>query len=301
MTDLIFKYWWVLLLVAITGLVLLLRLRNKLIFRGRPDIKCEMLNADLQWDATASAASLGKIYAYVLDFSLNTIKWYQSGRQPKRRWGMLLRTGALFLTAGAGVVPLSDRLGLGVIDAVWSTVMLAAAGVFVSIDILQGNTTGWVRYMLAQQKIERLRDEFLMDWNALKVASTDTKGMLQRARKFFLAVGKVVGDETQEWATEFQNALKEMEKSRKEASEIERAGAIEISLNNPQLVVEWVLEIDGGERGRTSGKTLAITDVHVGIRKLKAYGLDEHGKRFSDESTVNVEGGGTVTKELTLS
>ena len=104
-----------------------------------------------------------------------------------------------------------------------------------------------------------------------------------------------------EASLEFQNALKEMEKSRKEASEIERAGAIEVSVSNPQVVAEWILEIDGGERGSTSGKNLAVTDVHVGIRKLKVYGLDEHGKRFSDESTVNVEGGGTVTKELTLS
>ena len=155
--------------------------------------------------------------------------------------------------------------------------------------------------MLAQQKVERLRDAFLLEWNALKLAHTNAQGMLERAKTFLLVVGKVVDDETQEWATEFQNALKEMEKARKTAAEIERAGAIEVSVKNPQTVIGWTLEIDGSQRGQTSGKSLAVTDVLVGIRKLKAYGQDAQGKTFSDEKTVKVEGGTTVTKELELS
>ena len=179
--------------------------------------------------------------------------------------------------------------------------LIAIAGMVVSIDILGGFTSGWVRYMLAQQKVERLRDAFLLEWNALKVAQTNTEGMLERAKTFLLAVGKVVDDETQEWATEFQNALKEMEKARKTAAEIERTGAIEVSVKNPEKVTGWTLEIDGSQRGQTSGKSLAVIDVLVGIRKLKAYGPDSNGKTLSDEKIVKVEGGATVTKELELS
>jgi hypothetical protein len=302
MTDFIVDYWWMLLLVAVVGSGIFLLYRDNPLFRGKPDIKWEKLDADLKWDDDAATAdSLGRIYEYVLGYSLNTIEWYQTRRRAKRRWGLSLRTGALLLTAGAGAVPLSDKLGIGPIEAVWSTLMLAAAGVLVSVDLLQGHTSGWVRYMLAQQKVERLRDEFLMDWNGLKAAKTDTKAMLERARTLLLAVGKVVDQETQEWATEFLNALKEMEKARKEAAEIERSGAVEVSVENPHVVAEWILEIDGGERGRTSGKTLAVTDVRVGIRKLKAYGEDANGNRFCAESAVNVRGGATVGKELELS
>lgn len=286
-------YWWVILL-SLIGLVLF-NLHNP-----GPDIKWETLSPDLKWDAN-SDESLNAIYQYVVAFSDSTILWYQSRRQPKRYVGVCLRASALLATVIAGLVPLSQEIVGVEISAVWSTVLIAIAGMVVSIDVLGGFTSGWVRYMLTQQKVERLRDAFLLEWNALKAAQTNTQSMLERAKTFLLGVGKVVDDETQEWATEFQNALKEMEKARKTAAEIERSGAIEILLKNHQTVTGWTLEIDGSQRGQTSGKSLAVTDVLIGIRKLKVYGLDASGKTRSDEKTVKVEGGATVTKELELS
>jgi len=47
---------------------------------------------------------------------------------------------------------------------------------------------------------------------------------------FPVAVGQVVDDETRQWAMELQNAIKEMEKARKEAAEMERTGAVESPL-----------------------------------------------------------------------
>lgn len=295
MKSTLVSYWylWVILLLFIGWLILRL-------FRPSTDIKWENLDPDLHWDS-ALDESLSKIYNYVVAFSDSTILWYRSRRRPKRYWGVTLRLGALLATAAAGLVPLSENLISVKIPVQWSTLLIAAAGVFVSVDHFGGFTSGWVRYMLAQQKVERLRDAFLLEWNALKLAHTNAQGMLERAKTFLLVVGKVVDDETQEWATEFQNALKEMEKARKTAAEIERAGAIEVSVKNPQTVIGWTLEIDGSQRGQTSGKSLAVTDVLVGIRKLKAYGQDAQGKTFSDEKTVKVEGGTTVTKELELS
>jgi hypothetical protein len=295
MNSVFVSYWyfWVTLLLFIGwGFVRLIR--------PRTDITWEALDPDLQWDSK-SEESLSKIYKYVVAFGDSTILWYQTRRRPKRYLGVSLRVGALLTTAAAGLVPLSKDLITVQIPPVWSTVLIAAAGVFVSIDVLGGFTSGWVRYMLAQQKVERLRDAFLIDWNLLKVANTDVKGMLERAKTFLLAIGKIVDDETQEWATEFQNALKEMEKARKTAAELERTGAIEVSVKNAQSVTGWTLEIDGSQRGQTSGKNLAVTDILVGIRRLKVYGQDAQGKILSDEKTVKVEGGATVTKELELS
>lgn len=288
MLALLAHWWWVLPLLAVIGIAIIWRRRPK------ADVVWTTLDPNLQWD-TATDESLEKVYDYVVDFSNSTIEWYQRERRPKRQLGFSLRLGAMFLTVGAGLVPLSP------IPPVWSTVMLAAAGLFISVDLLAGHTSGWVRYMLAQQKVERVRDAFLLEWNALKVAKTDAADMLERAKTFLLAVGKVVDDETQEWAVEFQSALKEMGKARKAAAESERTGAVEVMVKNPQIVTEWVLEIDGSQRGRTSGKNLAVTDVAVGIRKLKVYGDDTQGKKFSDEKTVKVDGGATVTKELELS
>jgi hypothetical protein len=139
-----------------------------------------------------------------------------------------------------------------------------------------------------------------MEWNALKLGASNASAMLERAKSFLLTVGKVVDDETQEWATEFQNALKELERARKAEAEKPRTGGIEITVKNPQLVRGWALEIDGSLRGRATGKALAVTDVLAGMRKARIYGEDQNGRTLADEKIVNVEGGGTVARELEL-
>ncbi len=155
--------------------------------------------------------------------------------------------------------------------------------------------------MLAQQRVERCRDAFLMEWNALKLGAGTPQVLMERAKTFLLAVGKIVDDETQEWATEFQNALKELERVRKAEADKSRSGAIEITVSNPDLVDGWALEIDGSERGRTSGRTLAITDVLAGIHKARVHGKDRQNNVRSDEKVVKVEGGETAAAAFELS
>jgi hypothetical protein len=285
---------WGWVILALTIGVLAIWWRRRLSDPEKSDIKRPTLETDLQWDSAPDDA-LRKVHAYVLEVAEGTVQWYRAHRGTKRWLGFGLRLSALVLTVAAGLVPLFP------IAPVWSTVALAVAGLLISIDVLAGHTSGWVRYMLAQQKVDRAKDTFLLEWNALKVAKADVAGMLELAKTFLLAVGKIVDDETMEWAAEFQSALKEMEKARKAAIEIERGGAIEVTVRNANAVTEWVLEIDGSQRGRTSGRSLAVTEVAVGVRKLRAYGDDPRGKRLSDEKTIKVEGGATVAKELELS
>jgi hypothetical protein len=216
--------------------------------------------------------------------------------------GFLLRISALVLTVLAGLVPLSEDLGMREINPEVSTVLLAVAGVLVSIDGLGGFTSGWVRYMLAQLKIERARDTFLMEWNNLRMGASEHQALLDRAKAFLLAVGKIVDDETQEWATEFQSALKDLERARKAEAESARTGALEVTVKNPQTVGGWTLEINGNQRGTTTGKTLAISDLPIGQHKVRAWGKDAQGNRtLADEKIVKIEGGVTVTRELDLS
>ena len=126
--------------------------------------------------------------------------------------------------------------------------------------------------------------------------------MLEKAKVFLLCVGKIVDDETMEWATEFQNALKELERARKAAAETPRTSGIEITVRNPATVNGWTLEIDGNLRGNTTGKRMAVSDVPIGDRKVRASGKSPQGnKDLSDEKIVKVEGGATITCELELS
>lgn len=299
--DLLGSPWfWISAFVLLLGAFQIYRWRSG---RGH-DIAWPSLPSALAWeDPNAAEASIGKIYDYAMGFSSSSIGWYQSRRRPKRLAGFGLRAGALVATVCAGLIPLSDGL-LGIeqgIDPVWSTLLLAVAGLLVSIDHLGGFTSGWVRYMLAQQKVERSRDAFLMEWNALRAESASIPTLLERSKTFLLTVGKIVDDETQEWAMEFQNALKELERARKTEAETQRTGAIEITVKNPQAVDGWSLEIDGSLRGQTRGRTLAVTDVTVGNRKVRVWGQDKDRTLLSDERIVKVEGGSVTERELELS
>jgi hypothetical protein len=269
--------------------------------RGK-DIVWPSFPDNLTWtDAATAETSIGEIYKYAVGFSKGSIEWYQDRRRPKRVAGFLLRVAALVATFAAGFVPLSKQLGGPDIPPEVSTVLLALAGLFVSIDRLGGFTSGWVRYMLAQQRIERAKDTFHMEWNSLKLAGGERHALLDRATAFLAVIGKIVDDETKEWATEFQNALNELERVRKEEADTPRSGALEITVRNPQAVTAWTLEVDGNQRGSTTGKSLAVTDVPIGQRKIRISGRDGQGsKTLSDEKIVRIEGGMTVSRELEL-
>jgi len=293
--------WWWLLVAALVGVIVILLARKKM--KRGTDIVWPAFPENLSWtDAAAAEASLGEIYKYSIGFSNGSVAWYQDRRRPKRVAGFLLRVSALIATVLAGLVPLSKDLGMPEIYPQVSTVLLAMAGVLVSIDGLGGFTSGWVRYMLAQLKIERARDTFLMEWNNMRMVSSERQALLDRAKIFLLAVGKIVDDETQEWAIEFQSALKDLERARKAEAETPRTGALEITVKNPQLVAGWTLEIDGNQRGSTTGKTLAVNDVAIGQRKVRTSGKDVQGnKTLSDEKIVKIEAGVIVARELELS
>lgn len=91
-----------------------------------------------------------------------------------------------------------------------------------------------------------------------------------------------------------------MEKARKEAAQMERTGAIEITITEPENLAKLQMEIDGSARGSTSGQTIAVTDVLVGIHKLKLTGEDANGDTLSCEALVKVLPGAVVTKKLVL-
>lgn len=136
------QWWWLLLIFFVLVIIAIVWRWYRTPAKKESDIERATLDSDLHWDTPDE--SLKKVYEYVIGVSDSTIEWYQTRRRPKRQLGFFIRLGALLLTVGAGLVPLSP------IPPVWSTVMLAVAGLLISIDVLAGHTSGWIRYMLAQ-------------------------------------------------------------------------------------------------------------------------------------------------------
>ena len=295
-------FWWVYLLAG-AGLI-----ASWLVLRRRTsDIEWNSLESDLEWDEASQDSSLRAVHDFVKSFSDSSVQWYQERRRAKRVWGVGLRAAAILLTAFAGLVPILDDL-LAVIpqmNSEWSTFALGLAALLVTLDHFGGFTSGWIRYMLAQQKIERLQHAFLMDWEALKSRTRGDHAKraeegLKAAGAFLLSVGKIVDDETQEWATEFRTALKEIDKARKAAEEEEHFGAVDVTVTNHEEVDSWSLEVDGEEVATSTSKRASVTAVAAGLRRIGARG-EKGGKELRDEVSVRVVGGAVAEADLTLS
>ncbi len=176
---------------------------------------------ELSWKPSEYIDSLDKLYKYVLTETNSAMQWYSEKRRNKKVWGCGLRIGAVIATGVAGIIPVISQIAVSV-NTLWATVAIAIAAILIALDRFAGFTSGWVRYMLAELEINQIQEAFYFDWEKSRFSYAETdptpeqvKESLSQCKDFLLKVRGVVNDETSLWASEFQTALKEIEKATK--------------------------------------------------------------------------------------
>ena len=188
------------------------------------------------WDGKAPIASLEVVFNYVVGQANRSEAWYWQHKTVKARYSQLIQWTAVLLTGLAALLPITARLGLfpglatwlkasGIIGRVDSGLMtslfIGLAGALIGFDRVSGLSSGWTRYVLTGTAIRNACEEFRMDWTALTAelgappAPERVLAMIQRAKVFRMAIEALVMKETQDWATEFQNNMAQMEKDLK--------------------------------------------------------------------------------------
>lgn len=178
---------------------------------------------ELQWGVDSRAASLSAVYAHAIAVSTAAQKWYAGKRPSKRAWGRALRVAAILLGTAAAVLPIVSQItvtsGKAAIAPGWSAVAVAAALASVALDRYFGFSSGWMRFMAADQRLVRQRSDFEYAWNQIRAAVNDPPAdddvhrLLELARTNVLAVQDVIASETADWLTDFRGALSEAEQS----------------------------------------------------------------------------------------
>ncbi|QEL14857.1 SLATT domain-containing protein [Limnoglobus roseus] len=277
------------------------------LFQLIPDIQPHDFPA-IDW-ANASAEALGKLRAYVVTEIKLSAAWYIRKRSLKRRIGQAIRLGAMILAAIAGVLPVLATIlvtdGKPNFNAAWATVLLAWAAFFVGLDYFFGFTSGWVRYLIAQQNIARLVYEFEFDWETLRAAwaagqptPEQIQAALIRLKKALLDTQQVVEVETAEWATEFKAAILKLDAaSRAKAETSAGPCAVNVTLAGGS-VAQWTVSVDGGASQSASGTRKALL-VSAGTHTFVAEG-SVGGQPARDEAAVVVNGPGVTEVALTL-
>jgi hypothetical protein len=272
---------------------------------------------DITWKNVDPVESLDKIYKYVIHTSENGSNWYYIKRNHKRRMGVTIRYGAIFLTAFAGLYPLIITIVHNLcittnLDPTWSAIAIGVAALLFAVDKFGGYTSAWIRYVVAGQNIDNERELFYLKWQAgLQKFETSpdsieqVQPMIEECRSFLARIQTIISNETNQWVTEFQNALKNIEDSAKAAGEaakgaVQENGAINLTVENGEKYAGgWIVLIDGVKNKVCTGTSAVISGLKPGIITVKVTG-NLNGKDVSDEKAIILIQGSVQDLKLTL-
>lgn len=171
---------------------------------------------DLPWGDGEMVASLETVYHWVEDQAIRAATWYLNEKKAKSRWSRALRILAiLFATAGAALPFIAANNG--VVDFEWGYVLLALAAGAVAMDRYFGFSTAWMRYIAAEQAIQRRLQEMQFSWASTQLArgnripsAHEVAAELEKLAAVAAAIGEEVHTETMAWAEEFQTNIGEL-------------------------------------------------------------------------------------------
>lgn len=184
----------------------------------------------LDWSPERVAGSLEAIRKAVNSRATDLYDSYNLAIRSKRRWAKVLRTGAMVLSAAAGIwLLLSAKFyenGTHLYwSPLWAAVTLAVAAGLIPVDNFYGFTKSWMRYSRVTRELAFYIDAWQLDWELLACSLGDGKdtGKVERAirtaRTFSKTVDKIVIDENREWMADMKKSLEEIEDNLKEQRE----------------------------------------------------------------------------------
>ena len=269
------------------------------------------------------APHVEQLRSYAEEIIEGELGWYLRKKKGRSSVSQSLRFSALILTVLGGLVPLLIAVFEAPPDWPWLSwaagmrfgqvgyVLLALAGGLVLLDKYFGFSTGWMRYIVAMQAIEKARESFRLDWIGLRLAFANTQPqtaeqaevierMILRARSVILEVKEHSEKETQAWILEFQTNLAQFEKDVKSQMEASKPGGIDVEVvdgNKADSPIE--LALDGMIADRFVGTAGSIGFVAPGLHRVSA--RTRKGDRdYSASALVNIGPGQICPVKLTL-
>ena len=251
------------------------------------------------------------------------LSWYYRKKKGRSDTSQAIRFMALMFSGLGALVPLliavfGSRPQWDWLDAFEAVrfgqlgyVFLAiAAGLFL-LDKYFGYSTGWMRYIVAMQAMEKARESFRLDWTGLSRTLSAAPGgatkpdevverMIQRVKSVILEVKEHSEKETQAWILEFQTNLSQFEKDLRSQLEASRPGGIDVEVTDggsADTPIELLL--DGMVADRFSGSAGSIGYVAPGLHRVTAR-AQKANRDYVASALVTVGGGQICKVKLTL-
>ncbi len=165
-------------------------------------------------------ATMTVLYRHAEATAMEAIDWYLRDKRGKKRLSQTLRALAILLVAAGGLQPLLAAGNVSWASPDWGYVLLALAAACVGFDRFFGVSSGWMRYIITAQAIQRRLATFQFDWatECAHVAQSPTTpngdqvltprlALLQRFGEDLL---DLLQAETTEWVAEFHSNLSQL-------------------------------------------------------------------------------------------
>lgn len=258
------------------------------------------------WDSSDPVKSLDQLYKWAVRNAEGQIDWYVRKKRPKRIWSLSIRAMAIILAGLGALCPLLDATGLfqdkyAIALGEWGYVLLAIAAGVVGFDRYFGFSTGWMRYIVTQEALEKALKEFRFDWVVITggqlTGSTSTAPTLnvpiciQKAKDFTAQVESLVRQETDAWVQEFQANITQLEKILKMESETRKPGSIKVIVSNARDFDQVSIRLNDVEISRPlSGDTERILPaIPPGRYEVTAVGSKKGAADKKDTKVVEVQ------------
>jgi hypothetical protein len=190
----------------------------------------------LDWSAAHAEESLSALRRHVVNRGERAIAWYQGARRPKKQWATWLRMGAILSGGAAGVIPIISQTYPQLYPG-WASIALALAAIMIAADRFFGYSHAWMRFMQAEQQLQRALSAFELEWEEARAArsgSPPTVAQVQdavaRAKAFMARIGAIEESETAVWLAEFARSIEQVDDATSTADPTRDARAVTIRI-----------------------------------------------------------------------
>jgi len=268
-------------------------------------------NIESLWKPEQILESIEQIRRDAKTFANDAVAWYYGKKNSKARASQVCRALSIIFISIGSLMPVLGSVGVistkipGLSE--WGYVFLGVGAAFIALDKFFGFSSGWTRYVLTAQIIQKTIYSFDLDWTKLQArlgnrapGPSEIDEFLQIAKTVYESIMGQVAQETQQWAAEFQQSIADLESMTKARMQANEPGALAVSLTGSEsLDSQPEVMIDEVSYGRIEAGNWAISRIAPGQHAVRILG-SLNGKRVQASDVVTILPGGKAQVSLAL-
>ena len=170
------------------------------------------------WDEQLAAEKLKELFKYTVYYADTGIAWYLRYRKRKGRIARFIRMTSILLLISSTLMPYFAAIDKDQTNATLLYIGYLFAGLgggLLLLDRYYGYSNTWIRFVLTGKDLELIRDAFVEHWQIVYVQNLPlTKDgfckLVAEITTFRELFAGTVKAETQAWAREYQESMKEL-------------------------------------------------------------------------------------------